>query len=170
MPSSTQRAAIPPLLLTPDDALPVSKGGSGPSGTEIAVTQGARYCFPFNTRIRIQPTITEDTSDSEDDSVDDSLDSADIADADVREELVDSRYNLTPDLDEGSGTPELTEHQTDRAGLAPPQGISALVDGNPGMPLPKMPQGPSVDELQQATSMASPWAPFNSVGPYFFNH
>ena len=80
--------------------------------------------------------------------------------------------------DEAPQIPELTERgydqseagdhaDGDHADLTPPRTPSTLVIdqfpfGNPGMPIPEKPQGSSVYDSWEATSMGSPWAPFQS--------
>jgi hypothetical protein len=115
------------------------------------------------------------------DALNDSLDPADVADADAYEELINTNSTpINPDqtsVDEAPQIPELTEQYDqseagdhadgDHADLTPPQTPSTLVIdqfpfGNPGMPIPEKPQGSSVYDSWEATSMGSPWAPFQS--------
>ena len=179
--SSIQRTAAPPLL-SPNGALPASRGGSdteiavtrGSSDIEIAVTQGACYCFSFIHVSEILPTI----SDTEDVCID-PPDPADVADADAYEEL--SHENLTatpPTLPDQTTLPEVPEipdlrqredqtGENNQADLMSSQRTSAstVVDefpfGSPGMPIPDRRRGSTVYELRQV-STDSPWAPFHS--------
>jgi hypothetical protein len=95
-------------------------------------------------------------------------DPADVADADADEEI--SR-DISPTSHEAPRIPDLTQQEDqvemdDQADLTPPQGMSVVVDqfpsGNPGMPIPDKPRGPTVYESWQAASTDSPWAPFRS--------
>lgn len=191
VPSSIQHAAMPPPL-APNRASPVSRGSSPDaeydytwdgqlSDTEIAVTQGAHSFFSIKTRVRFLFSITDDTFGLEDalgleDSLDDAPDPADVADADIYEDLMIS--NSAPSFpNQMTGgvalqIPDPTEQcdqyeAGDQADPLPPQTPSTLVIvqfpfGNPGWPISEMPQGSSAYESWEATSTNSPWAPFQS--------
>ena len=115
------------------------------------------------------------------DARNDSLDPADVADADAYEELINT--NSTPINPDQTSVSKLHKSRSlrnstinleagdhadgDHADLTPPQTPSTLVIdqfpfGNPGMPIPEKPQGSSVYDSWEATSMGSPWAPFQS--------
>jgi len=126
-------------------------------------------------QVRILLSITDDISGLED-SLNDLPDPANVANADAYEELI---YNNTipmfpnqTTLGEAPQNLELTEQYDqseagDQADLTPPQTMSMpLVDqfpfSNPGMPIPERSQGSSAYKSWGATSMDSPWAPFQS--------
>lgn len=120
-------------------------------------------------------TLTDDTSGLQD-VLNDPPDPADVADADAYEELINNNSTpIFPNQTTVGKAPEILElteqydqsEAGDQADLTPPQTSSALVTdqfpfGNPGMPIPEKPQGSSVHESWEATSMDSPWAPFQS--------
>jgi hypothetical protein len=155
-----------------------------PSDSEIAVTQGAHYFASFNI-CAVLPPITDDALSLEG-ALNDVPDPANVADADVAdaeaadadayEELLRNHpQTIFPDettTGNASGSPEPTEHNDERevgnqADITLPQRTATHVVelfpfGCPGMPIPDKPRGSSVYESQQATSMDSPWAPFQS--------
>jgi len=140
-----------------------------------------KFFFSVNTFVGILLSITDDTLGLENilNDLPDPPDPADVADADAYKELINSSSTpIFPNQTSVGRVPqilELTEEyrqsevgdQTDQANLTQPQTPSTLVVdqfpfGNPGAPIPEKPQGSSVYESWEATSMGSLWAPFQS--------
>jgi len=109
------------------------------------------------------------------------LDSIDITDADLFEELSRGNGPSTattlnqPALDDTSEVPEdLIEGISQIEGQNSETALTVMIDhfpsGNPGMPIPGLPQGPSAYESYQATASDSVWAPFQSEIDWKFAH
>jgi len=109
------------------------------------------------------------------------LDSTDVADADMFEEL--SRGNgpsiatilNQPAVNDTLEVPEdpieeIPQIEVQNSETALTVVIDCFPSGNPGTPIPGLPQGPSAYESYQATASDSIWAPFRSQCDWKFVH
>ncbi len=109
------------------------------------------------------------------------LDSTDVTDADMFEEL--SRGNgpsITtilnqPPIDDTLEVPEdpieeIPQIEMQNSEMALTVVVDRFPSGNPGAPIPGLPQGPSAYESYQATASDSVWAPFHSQCDWKFAH
>ena len=163
--SSSQHIPIP-LLLTPDQSVPISKDGkcSGP----MYDAEGAFATIHCAFSRLLSHSIIDDTTGFNDISIE-RPDHVDLADADV---LLDLLYSSMPEL--AHDQPTSDEDSLDLA-AQPNQTGANLVDyktvptvevehfpfGRPGVPIPGRAEEP-FKYKSQASFTSSPWAPFQS--------